>query len=1047
MDMMLTVDRIKRLTQELKSLRYSRLMPVDQIEIAPCSNSYEKPELFQSFENGGSWGGYDKHFWFQIKFTIPEAFQNRTVLLLISTGREGEWDATNPQFLAFVNGRLVQGLDVNHRELFITDNAKVNEEYIIDLHAYSGLHEGKAFFQCSAAVLEKEVEELYYDIKVPLDVLECLSKNDKRYTDILGHLKNTVNLVDFRKAHCHDQTFLDSVKQASKYIKQIFYEEYCGSEDIIVNGTGHSHIDVAWLWTLSQTREKAVRSFATVLELMKHYPEYRFMSSQPQLYEFVKEDQPELYERIRAKIREGSWEPEGAMWLEADCNLISGESIIRQIMFGKLFFQEEFGADSKILWLPDVFGYSAALPQILKKCGVECFITSKISWNEYNKMPYDTFMWQGIDGSRILSYFITTPDPGQDYETNHRTTYNGVIRSDTVLGTWERYQQKALTNNVFMPFGHGDGGGGPTRDMIEYGRRLSKGIPGVPKFKFNTLKSFLKDLNAQLEKNKDLLPDWVGELYLEYHRGTYTSMARNKRYNRVAELLLMETEGLYTMAKTLLGEEYPAEKLNGIWKTVLLNQFHDIIPGSSIKSVYEESNYQYETIIKELESLSEIAMKKIADSIRLDTEALVVFNPTGFPMGNVITASLPEWCKSVKSENGQLFPVQLTPDNNALTYIPFVSPKGYSVYELCREEADVPGSRTINTSLIENDFFRIELDDNGLITSIYDKFNEREVVKEGHKANRLVAYEDLPCTYDAWDINIFYKQKSWEVLEVDNIQVLEQGPVRMTLQIERTFLNSRITQYIQVYSDIPRIDFRTRIDWKERNILLKAYFPVDVNATKATYDIQFGNVERPTHWNTSWDMARFEVCAHKWADLSENGYGVSLLNDCKYGYDIKDGTMGITLLKSATYPNEEADREVHEFTYSLLPHRNDFRDCTVKQGYALNMPFRAFVAAPKSGKLPKDLFFAFVESENVVLETIKVAENGDGIILRMYEAYNRRGKVVLNLPVTVKQAYECNMLEENICGLKFENNRVYLEIKPYEVKTVRVLADDNMTRF
>ena len=1042
MDMMLTVDRLQRLTQELKTFRYSHIMHVDSIEIAPCTNSYDKPGVFKSFENGGSWGEYDKHFWFRIKFTIPEIYQNRTVVLLVSTGKEGEWDATNPQFLAFVNGKLVQGMDVNHTELIIADNAKANEEYVIDLHAYSGLNEGKSFFRCSAAVLEKEVEELYYDIKVPLDALECLSKNDKRYVDILGYLKNTVALIDFRKAHGHDETFMDSVKRAIKYIKENFYEKYCGNEDVIVSGIGHTHIDVAWLWTLSQTREKAVRSFSTVLELMKRYPEYRFMSSQPQLYEFVKENRPDLYDKIRSKVKEGSWDPEGAMWLEADCNLTSGESIIRQILFGKRFFYEEFGVDSKILWLPDVFGYSAALPQILNKCGINCFITSKISWNEYNKMPYDAFMWQGIDGSKILTYFITTPDPGQDYENNHRTTYVGMVKPYTILGTWERFQQKEATNNVLIPYGYGDGGGGPTRDMIEYGKRLSKGIPGIPKFRFSTLKEFMNDFSAQVEKNKDLLPNWVGELYLEYHRGTYTSMARNKKYNRIAEFMLMETEGLYTMLKTLLGEEYPTGALNKAWKTVLLNQFHDILPGSSIKSVYEESKAQYEVTIKELENLSSKAMQKMIENIGLSSQALVVFNPTGFAMGNIIETSLPDWCHSVKSEDGRLLPVQISHDNKALVYVPFVSPKGYSVYELCREEADVSGSAMIiDSNLMENDFYRVELDTNGVITSIYDKLNEREVIKQGEKANKIVAYEDIPIRHDAWDINIYYKHKCWEVLDADNIKVLERGPVRMTLRIERAFLDSRITQYIQLYRDIPRIDFRTRIDWKERNILLKAHFPVDINASNATYDIQFGNIERPTHWNTSWDMAKFEACAHKWADLSENGYGVSLLNDCKYGYDIKDGIMSITLLKSATYPNEDADREIHEFTYSLLPHRNDFRDCTVKQGYALNMPFRALVAGPNPGNLPENLSFAFVEGENVVLETIKRAENGEGIILRMYEAYNRRGKAVLKLPVAVRQAFECNMLEENISPLAVVNNSIHFEIRPYEIKTIRILTD------
>lgn len=1039
MDLMFTKQRIDKLVSELGALRYSRIRPVKNIAVAPdAGNVHEKPEQYIDFENGDSWGGYDRHFWFRIRVPVPEEDEGRTVLLLINTGREGEWDATNPQFLAFINDHAVQGLDVNHRELFLTDSAAAGESFDISLYAYSGMFDRKAFFSCSLAVLEPDIEGLYYDLKAASDAVDCLDENDKRRIDILKYLENAVALIDFRKAYDYGESFLKSVADARVYMKDAFYKDYCGHEDVVVSGIGHTHIDVAWLWTLSQTREKAVRSFSTVLELMRRYPEYRFMSSQPQLYQFVREDMPEVYEGIKTKVKEGRWEPEGAMWLEADCNLTGGESIIRQIMFGKRFFKKEFNKESRVLWLPDVFGYSAALPQILNKCGIDYFITSKISWNEYNKAPYDTFLWEGIDGSAVPTYFITATDPGQDYEKNHRTTYNGVVQADTVSGTWGRYQQKNLSSRVLMPYGYGDGGGGPSREMLEYGRRLACGIPGIPKFEFDSLHHFVKELSSQVEKNRSKLPRWVGELYLEYHRGTYTTMARNKRYNRRAELRLMETEGLCTMTGTILDETYPAGELDKAWQTVLLNQFHDIIPGSSIKQVYEESKKQYENVFKTLEMISSKARDHIVENIAVESDSLVVFNPTGFSMGNLIETRLPDWCRSVKSPEGAILPVQRSYDGKSLIFAPSVPSKGYSVFELSKEEAPADGSMKVNDNIIENRYYRIELDENGLITSIFDKPNSREVIRKGEKGNKLTAFEDIPHNFDAWDINIYYRQKFWDITDAEKISVLERGPVRCTIEIRRRFLDSTVIQHIQVYNDSPRIDFKTHIDWKEKHILLKAAFPVEIHSDKAVYDIQFGNIERPTHWNTSWDMARFEVCGHKWADLSENGYGVSLMNDCKYGYDIKDGTMRLTLLKSAVSPNENADREEHDFIYSLLPHRGDFRTCTIPQAYALNMPFEAVISSPHAGKLPQSFSFAAVDQENVVLETIKRSEQGSDVILRMYEAYNRRGSVTLRLSLPVEEAWECDMLEEPVKKLRHKGNEVVMEMLPYEIKTVKL---------
>lgn len=1042
--MYFTIERIDRILRELKYYIYSEKLPIESYKVKPCG--YGDYELLNSdgsdwetFRTGDRWGGRDKHFWFKTQVVIPEKFEGKTVVFNLSTGREGEWDALNPQFLIYVNGKMVQGLDVNHREVLLCEHARAGEVYNIDLYAYAGMSEGLVELNCNIAVLEKEIEKLYYNIKVPLDIAKLLDKEDLRSINILKYMTDAVNKIDLRKPF--SESFYASIKDANDYLEEEFYKKYCGNDEVIEICVGHTHIDVAWLWTLAQTREKAARSFATVINLMKQYPEYIFMSSQPQLYKFIKEDHPELYEEIKKMVKEGRWEPEGAMWLEADCNLTSGESLVRQILFGTRFFKNEFGVESKILWLPDVFGYSAALPQILKKSGIDYFMTTKISWNEYNKLPYDTFMWRGIDGTEVLTHFISTRDYTKGEEKSWFTTYNGFINPSQVMGCWQRYQQKDINNQVLNCFGYGDGGGGPTKEMLENARRLEKGIPGCPKVKMGKALDFFKELDKRTRGNKKL-PKWVGELYLEYHRGTYTSIARNKKYNRKTEFLNLEAELFSTMNKVLIGGKYPQDKINECWEITLLNQFHDIIPGSSIKEVYEDSRKQYEKINAIGRDIVNTALRNISSNINISETSLVVFNQLSFERSDIVKFELPEgWTGAVVYDGDKLLPSQVVEGNKVIFFAENVPSKGYKTYVVKRSDIVNEGHSELNVGKagFENRFFNIRLDENGNITSIYDKINERQVLKENQKANVLQAFEDKPHNYDAWDINIYYQEKMWEINDVESIEVVENGPVRAALKIKRKFLDSTIEQIMYIYNDIPRIDFATRIDWKEKQILLKAAFPVDIHADKATYEIQYGNVERPTHWNTSWDYARFEVPAHKWVDLSEGGYGVSLLNDCKYGHDIKDSVMRLTLLKSATQPNVDADREVHEFIYSLYPHSGDWKDAdVVSMAYNLNCPMYAKVEAPHEGTLPAQLSLLNVDKSNVVVEVVKKAEDSDDIIVRMYECYNTRTRVKFTFFKQLERVAECDLMENEVKELDFDGNTFSFEIKPYEIKTFKL---------
>ncbi len=1037
-------ERIEGLLKELKGYIYYKVEPVHEIVIKKgdfiCASQAEADgQGWIKFNSDDNWGGKDQRYWFKLGFTIPETLKGCNVVFRIKTGREGEWDAVNPQFLIYLDGVLKQGLDVNHTEIRISENAKAGQCHEIHMHAYAGMSDVKAELKACLSALDKATEQLYYDLEVPFEAAGLLDKEDKRRIDILSVITETLNLLDFRRPHSKE--YNESVETAIAFIKNNFYEKNCGHEEIYATCVGHTHIDVAWLWTLKQTREKVARSFSTALSLMKDYPDYYFMASQPQLLQFLKEEHPEIYTEVKERVKEGRWEIEGAMWLEADCNLVSGESLIRQILYGKRFMKEEFGVDSKILWLPDVFGYSAVLPQILKKFGIRYFVTSKISWNEYNKIPYDTFNWEGIDGSEILTYFLTTAEYDKVIAGNQRTIYEGKINPSQIMGAWRRYQQKNINDDVLVAYGYGDGGGGPVKDDLEYSARLQKGIPGFPKVKMGTVGSYLDGLEKKVAGNPKL-PRWVGELYLEYHRGTYTSMAKNKYYNRKSEFLMQELERFSMLASHIdPSAAYPSEEIEAGWKTIMLNQFHDIIPGSSIREVYQESHEQYETLLKEIRRLLDNSVKSISGKIDLRERAVIAFNSLGFDRDDIITFDLPEGedCKALADAEGKTYPVQKTEDGRFIAFVEGVPSNGYKAFYISHMAEQRPCGLYAAQEKAGNGFFEIKLDSSANIVSIYDKLQRREVLKPGARGNVLQAFEDKPLKYDAWDINIYYQEKMWEIDDVEEIQVTETGPVRAAIRIRKKFMDSVLVQYLYIYNDIPRIDFKNEIDWKEKQILLKTAFPVDVRTDKAAYDIQFGSIERPTNWNTSWDVARFEVCAHKWADLSEDGYGVSLLNDCKYGYDIKDGVMRLSLLKSPIWPNPDADREHHEFVYSLYPHGGSWREGnTMQMSYRLNCAMFAMNESAHGGTLPEHMGYVKTDRSNVIIDTVKKAEDGQEIIVRLYESHNRRTSATLSFFGTIGCAAETDLNEKEITVIETKDNRLTFEIYPHEIKTFKI---------
>ncbi len=972
------------------------------------------------------WYGPDRHYWFKTVYKVPQELDGKRLWMFVRTNIN-EWDdAKNPQFLLFINGVATQGIDMNHKEVFLREKAVAGEELVVELQAYTGTLHSEFNLYVDMCEMDADITKLYYDLWVPVSAFGRMDEDDKNRKDIETVLNNTVNLLDLRTPYSEE--FYASLKKASDYIDKALYSDMAGYKDVIATCIGHTHIDVAWWWTVEQTREKTGRSFATVLKLMEEYPNYRFMSSQPQLYAFLKERYPELYAKVKERVKERRWEPEGGMWVEADTNLTSGESLVRQFMHGKRFFKEEFGVDNRILWLPDVFGYTGALPQIMKKCGIDYFMTTKLAWNQFNKVPYDTMRWRGIDGSEVLTHLITTLDVGQPV-SNFFTTYNGRLHPDSIMGGWMRYQNKDINNDILISYGFGDGGGGPTRSMIETSIRMEKGVKGIPMVRQEFAGVFFDELNERVKDNRRL-PVWEGELYFEYHRGTLTSMGRNKRSNRKTELGLMDLELLSVLAQDTLA--YPTEELDAMWKKTLINQFHDILPGSSIRQVYEVTKEEYAQLKEEIGNLSKERIKALAG----DGDGVLVMNTTGSIRDDVVIL---ENCDAdyLTDEEGNQYPLQKT-EEGAAAFVRNIPSKGYRRFRRGEGKARQKQSFTlVDDYTLETPFYTVHLDENGEFDRIYDKENDREIVQPGKTLNHMCMYEDKPIYFDNWDIDIYYTEKSWHVGNVESMKWTEVGSVRAVLEITRKESNSTFTQKIIFYADQRRIEFQTHVDWKEHQTLLKVHFPVAVHTDEATFDIQFGNLTRKVHTNTSWDVARFESCGQKWIDLSEGHYGVSLLNDCKYGHSVKDSNMALTLIKSGIEPNPVTDQEEHVFTYALYPHAEGWRAAgTVKEAYKLNQPLLTNACAVDG----KDSFcFASVNAGNVVLETVKKAEDGTGTILRMYESENALTRAKVTVDADFTKAYVCNLLEETESEAEVSGKEISVVLKPYEVVTLKLV--------
>ena len=1049
MNMFFTEKKLKARINELAPYRYLNRTPIggwQMMEDTTKEMKYppEKDENWQDFPVGSRWEGRDYYLWIQTELEVPILPAEEDFLLLFYFGQTGGGHNSGFESLLFINGEPYQGVDSNHPEVFIDTYKYGGKTIKLAIKLWSGLEGGgppqvmsHQFLYGDYALLSPEIDDLYYTSQVMLDTILLLKQEDPTRVALLNILDQTFNKIDWTNGG--DEAFDHTIELANQYLKEEL-KKLPKNTPVTITTIGHTHIDVAWLWRLKHTREKSARSFSTVLRLMERYPEYIFLQSQPQLYAYIKEDYPEIYEKIKEKVSLGKWEVDGAMWVEADCNISSGESLVRQIFHGARFIRQEFGKTTKYLWLPDVFGYSWALPQILKKAGIDTFMTTKISWNQYNRMPHDTFIWRGIDGSEVLTHFITTPEPGADLnQPLHRYTYNGVLEPSTVKGIYDSYRNKDFNSNLLLSYGYGDGGGGVNREMLEKRRRLDE-MPGIPQVKTGQVGEFFDTLHETVRGTKNYVHTWDGELYLEYHRGTYTSQAFVKKWNRRLELALREMEMLHTWALAKKSEwVYPQDKIYQGWETVLRNQFHDIIPGSSITEVYEDAQVEYQGAW----DLMTKAQDEFVKEYQLASDTIwTVYNTAGWARAEEILFIPIQEKGYFKGGNGQMLASKKTAagyylemermeafSSRVIMFVPDDDPE---------EDLGESGLFELEQTHVETHFYKVEWNEAGQLTSIWDKRFEREVLKEGGLGNYLRIFEDKPMQFDAWDIDLYYIQKS-KTLTANKIEVTANDAFFVRVEFTYEFGKSNLVQEMVLYRGNARIDFKTKVNWQERQQLLRASFDVDIRATEATYQIQYGNVKRPTHWNTSWDMARFETVAHQWVDFGERDYGVALLNDCKYGHNVKDQTISLSLLKGAISPDPTADLGEHEFTYSLLPHEGDFIAGKVtEEAWDLNNPLQAYpgdggqsvllqVAAGKSGE------------EAVMVDAFKKKEDGEGFILRLHDHMGSKRKITIKPKFVFSNWQETNLLEEPI-GEKqeFGEGEIYLELNPYEVKTILI---------
>jgi alpha-mannosidase len=941
-----TRARLARTSERLRALIHPETKPPDELLVAGPVDRISREQAqgleYRPAALGERFGPLWATYWLRVRAAVPESWRGRRADLL--------WDSGSEATL-WLDGRPSQGLNRYHGDAVVAESAEPGElAWEVELACNGLFGEQEEAFElrrCELARFDAEAWRLYLDFEI-LRALEAEPDLDPSSAGLLrGELNRFCNEPDAG-------------------ILEALLGHRNGSHAHAMTALGHAHLDTAWLWPLAETYRKAVRTLTTQLGYMDEYPEYRFAHSQAQQYAWVRERDPELWERLRAKVADGQLVPVGGAWVEPDCNLPSGESLVRQFLQGQRFFERELGQRCREFWSPDAFGYAGQLPQLMRQAGITRFLTQKLSWNRFNPPEHHTLVWQGLDGSEVLAHF----PPADNYLSGAT-----VRELRQAASGYKDHEHSAVS---LLLFGHGDGGGGPTRVMLETLRRTSD-LQGVPRMTPGTSDDFFQALESEPGER----PVVVGELYLEYHRGTYTTQARTKRGNRRCEQALHDAEFL----SCLRGGDYPRAELERLWRLLLLNQFHDILPGSSIRSVHEDAE----------RDLAEVEAG--ADAICGVGETPV--NTIGFPRREVI-----------EDPAGRLVVVE-APSYGAGRVV------------------DSDDAVRLEGFVLENAHLRAELAEDGTVVSLVERASGRETLAE--PGNRLELYEDRPVLFDAWDVDPSHLETRRDCPPAESVAAGTQTPLRGELVFERRLGEaSRLTQVVRLDAGSRRLEFNTTVDWQESHRLLKVCFPLAVRAPRATYETAFGYAERPTHYSSSHDRARYEVPGHRWADISEHGFGAAVLTDCKYGYSCHGSELRVSLLRAPKSPDPQADLGRHEFAYALFPHAGGWREGgIVAEGLRFNHPLR-WTRADHGGS------FAAVDDPNLVLDTVKRAEDSDAVVLRLYEAHGARGIARIRLGIPFDRARRANLLEDDAEPLDVEDGAIVLPYRPHEVLSVKI---------
>ena len=952
----------------------------------------------------------------------------------------------------FSNGAIVyRGNDDDILPMLLTEDAQPGQKFLIAARVV-GPDDGQAEFFHSELTIQppsSRPDPSFLRLEV-LAARPIIAAYEDGKAEREQELDAAVKAIDFSPLEKGDQAGFDASLRAS-HAKLETLKPWL--QQFTIRAVGNSHIDMAWLWPWTETVEVVRNTFRSVLDLMREYPDFKFTMSSARTYEWMQEKYPDLFKEIEQRVKEGRWEIIGGMWVEPDLNMPDGESLVRQILVGKRYFQKNFGVDVKIGWNPDSFGYNWQLPQIYSKSGMGYFVTQKLLWaHEYTTFPYKLFWWEAPDGSRLLTYFPHDYAGGID-----------AVPLGTDVSIWmpSIYGPKVTDHPEMMHlYGVGDHGGGPTRVMLDHADQLRSPDAVFPKLQFSFATDFFNDIEKKLPTMN--VPTWDGELYFQYHRGVFTTQAETKRRIRRAEETVLNAEKFASIAM-LMGRPYPPDGMERIWKNLLFDHFHDIMPGSGIAVNYLDAKRNLENVDRAANDVTRGSLQEIAAHIDTAKSGVpvILFNSLSWPRTDVteVEAQLPEPAKqiAVVDSNGKPAETQLlsldqethrarflllahTPSLGYATYFVRGATKAEPVHSELKATADG----------LENEFIRLKVDpQTGCMTSLFDKRSGTESLAPAETdtggprnavcGNLLQTFVDKPKKWDAWNIDADFEKQHWDLDKADEVKLIENGSLRAVIRVKNHFQNSTFTRDITLYAGVPRVDVKMQVEWHEKHILLKVAFPLSAHNDKATFEIPFGSVQRPTTRNTPAEKAQFEVPAQRWADISDSTHGFSLLNDCKYGYDAKGNVLRLSLLRSPEWPDPHADEGHHEFTYSLYPHGGSWKDAlTIRQGYQLNYKLVTLSTENHAGKLAPEHSFVGVPEDNVIVSAVKKAEDQNAWIIRLYEWAGKAGETTIKLPPGAESASETDLMEKPISSVPVSNNEIKVPIKPYEIKTLEV---------